>query len=83
MPWGRNKIYNKSDYQLLIMQARIEFNRQYSDEKIKNLTEDLTAMIASIMYQINIYKYSPDKKDSPKYQYPTTVVPDNKKSPPL
>ena len=30
---------NNSDYQLLIMQATIEANRQYSDEKMKNLAE--------------------------------------------
>ena len=38
-----------SDYQLLIMQATIESNMQDSDEKIKNLTEDLTAIITSMM----------------------------------
>ena len=43
---GRNKMDNKSNYQLLIMQATIEANRQDYDKKTKNLTEDLTAMIA-------------------------------------
>ena len=45
---------NNSDDQLLIMQATIEANSQDSDEKMKNLTEDLTAMIASMMYHIKI-----------------------------
>ena len=40
-------------------------------------------MIESMMDQIKISKYSPDKKYSPKAQDPTTVVPANKKSTPL
>ena len=54
---------------------------QYYDYKIKNPTEDRTAMIASIMDQIKISKSSTDKKDHPRVQYTTTVVPDNKKDP--
>ena len=74
---------NKSDYQLLIVQADIEANRQDSDEKMKNITEELTAMIASMMDQIKIQKLSLNKKDSPKNQDPTTLVPANKKAPKL
>ena len=40
-------------------------------------------MIASMMGQIKISKSSLDKKDSPKSQDTTTVVPANKKSPPM
>ena len=40
-----NNIYNKSDDQLLIMQAMIEANRKNYDEKMNNLIEDLTAII--------------------------------------
>ena len=65
------------------MQATIDANRQDYDEKIKNLTEDLTEMIASMMDQIKISKHSPDKNDSPKAHNPTTVVPANNKAPPL
>ena len=83
MPSGRNKMDNKSDYQLLIMQATIESNNKYSDDKIKKLTAYLTWMITSMMDQIKISKSSLDKKYSPKVQYTTTVVPANKKSPPL
>ena len=36
-----------------------------------------------MMCQTKIYKSSPDKKDSPKAQYTTTMVPDNKRDPPL
>ena len=57
---------NKSDYQLLIMQATVESNKQDYDEKIKKLTADLTGMIASMMGQIKTSKTSPDKKYSPK-----------------
>ena len=55
-----------SDDQLLLMQATIDYNRQAYDEKMKKLIEDLIAMSASIMDQIKILKFSPDKKDSPK-----------------
>ena len=51
---------------------------------MNNLTEDLTAMIASMMDQ-NKKKTesSPDNMDSPKSQYTTNVIPYNKKYPPL
>ena len=65
MPIGRNKMDNKSDDQLLTMQATIDANRQDSVEKINKLTEILTATIESIMDQIKMLKYSADKKDSP------------------
>ena len=65
------------------MQDIIESNRQDYYEKMKKLTEDLTAIITSIMDQINISKFSPDKKGSLKAQDTTTVVPDNRKDPPL
>ena len=45
---------NKSYYQLLIMQATIEANRQDSDKKTKKLTEYLTSMITSMMDQIKM-----------------------------
>ena len=35
------------------------------------------------MDQIQIYKYFPYHKDSPKPRYPNTVVPDNRRAPPL
>ena len=44
---------NNPDDQLLTMQATIEANRKYYDEKTKKLTEYLTAMITSIMDHIN------------------------------
>ena len=74
--------HNSYDH-LLLVQDKIESNRQYHDEKMKNLTEDLIAMIISMMYQIKIYKSSPDKKDSPKAQDINTMFPDKKRSPPL
>ena len=74
---------NNSDDQLLIMQSAIGSKRQYYDEKMKKLIEDLTEIITSIMDQIKISSSSPDKKDLPKAQDSTTVVPDNNRSPPL
>ena len=53
---------NKSDEQLVILQATIQANRQDSDEKTKNLTEYLTETITSMMDQIKISKYSPYQK---------------------
>ena len=50
---------------------------------MKNLTADLTLMIASMMDQIKISKASPDNKGSPKAQDTTTMVPANKKHPQL
>ena len=50
---------------------------------MKKLTEDLIAIITSIMDQVKFSKSLPDKKDSPKDQDPATLVPDNKRDPPL
>ena len=61
------------------MQATIESNTQYYGDKIKKPTKYLTAMIISMVYQINISKSSPDNKDSPKAQDNTTFLPDNKR----
>ena len=72
---------NNSDEQLLITQATIEANRKENDEKMNNLTEDLTEMITSMTDHIKIYKYSPDQKYSPNIQDPTTAVLDNNRAP--
>ena len=47
---------DKSDDQILIMEVKFEFNRQYSDEKTKKLTEDLILMIISMIDQIKMSK---------------------------
>ena len=47
MPKGGNNMYNKSDKQYLIVQATIESNKQESYDKMKNLIEDLKALIVS------------------------------------
>ena len=44
------------------MQATTDSNRQDYGEKIKKLTEDLTAMFTSMMDQIKISKSSIDKR---------------------
>ena len=66
---------NKSDEQLLIMQATNESKNQDLDEKTKKPKQDLTGMIASMMDQTKISKYSLDKKYSPKAQDTNIVVP--------
>ena len=45
---------NKSDEKLFIVQATIEANKQDYKEKMKNLTQDPTGMIATIMDQIKM-----------------------------
>ena len=35
------------------------------------------------MVDVNISKYPPNQKDSPKTEYPTTLLSNNKKAPPL
>ena len=45
---------NKSYDQLLIMQAMIESNKQDSDEKMKNITVEITGIITSMMDHIEI-----------------------------
>ena len=85
---------NKSDEQFMIMQSAIEANNQNikanqkdSDEKTIKLAKDFKAVlvpsITSIKDQINTLKYSSTKKDSPNPPDPTTVVPDNRRDPPL
>ena len=58
-------------------------NNQDSDEKMMKLTEDFKAMIAVITDQMNTLKSSLTQKDLPKPLEPTTVVPTNRRSPPL
>ena len=78
---------NKSDEQLLIIQAEIEANKKESDEKMKKLTEYLKAIIkstiTSTMVQMEMYKPPKENRYSPKDEYPTTVVLANRRAPPL
>ena len=69
MSSGGNKLDNNLDEHSLIMKSTIEANRKDSYDKIKNLTEYLKAMIASMMGQMKISKTSPEKKDQPKAQF--------------
>ena len=84
----------KSDGQFIIMQGKIEANKQDmksnkkdSDKKMMKLTEDFKAIFASIITSmtenINISKSSPAQKYSSKPQDPTTVVPANRRDLPL
>ena len=74
---------NKSDSQLLIIKATIEAIRNNSDKRMKKITEDLTAIIISMIDQNKIQKYSLENKDKPKPQEPTTVISANKSDTPL
>ena len=72
---------NKSYFQLIIIQATSEANRQDYDDKMKNLTEYLTAMITLTMDQIKFSKSSLDQNNSPKAHYNTTMVSANNRAP--
>ena len=43
----------------------------------------ITSTIKSMMNKIDISKYSPDQRDSPKAQYPTTMELSKRRDPPL
>ena len=87
----------KSDEQFLIIQATIESNKQEADEKQRknaekqmNTYEKLTQLIETInnltefmMDQNNIPKSSPTQKDTSTPPDPTTMVPTNRRYPPL
>ena len=85
---------NTSNEKFIITQAKIgankqeiKSNRQESDEKMTNLTEEIKPMLASsttpITNNINTLKSFQTKKDSPNITDPTTVVLANRKAPPL
>ena len=87
----------KSDEQLPIIQETIEANKQdaddkymktaeklmKTDEKITQLTENLQVFTVLTMDQTNISKSSPTQKDTSTHPYPTTVVPTDRRAPPL
>ena len=54
-----------------------------TDEKLAHLTEGLKVLSAFIMNQTNNYKFPKSQKDTLNPQDPTTVVPDNRRAPPL
>ena len=58
-------------------------NKQESDEKIRKFTEKLKIMLAAITDHMQILKSSPTQKYLPETPEPTTVVPSNRKNPPL
>ena len=85
-----NSMDNQSYEQFIIMQATIEsnkqeikINKQDSDEKMTKFIEDFKAILGSITDQIKTLKSSPNQKGWPKSLDPTTVLPANKRAPPL
>ena len=65
------------------MKDMIDSNKKDYDNNMKKLTAYLTRMITSMMDQIKTSKSSPDNKDSQNPPDTTTLVPTNKKAPPL
>ena len=90
---GGNEMDSKSDEKFIIIQSTIEVKRQEmdekkinTDEKLTNITEDLrflTPTITSMMDQTKYSKFSLDQKDTSNPPEPTTVVPVNRRAPPL
>ena len=84
---GKNKIDNKLDEHILFMQYLVDTNKKVNDELKKKLNKHDSGLykIKTLHKQVLVQNqiYSPDKMDSPKAQYPTNVVPANKKAPPL
>ena len=81
---------NIYDEKIIIIKSAIETNKhkmrankQDSDEKTTKFTEEFKTMIAAIIDQINTLKSSPAQKYISKSPNPTTVVPNNRRSPPL
>ena len=90
MPKVSNKMDNKYDENFIVLQAAIEDNKQeiksknqHYDDKMMKLTEDFKSMLTAITYQINTIKSSQTQNYSPKPLKPTTVVPANRRDPPL
>ena len=54
-----------------------------TDKKLTQITENLQFLTAFMMYHTNIYKSSPTQKDTSTPLDPTTVVPTNRRDPPL
>ena len=65
------------------MQTTIKNNKQEMKSKMEAITETLKVFTTFMMDQTNIPKYSPSQKDTSTPPYPNTVVPTNRRSPPL
>ena len=74
---------NKSEEQFIPMQATIENNKQDMKSEMIAITETLKVFTTFIMDHTNIPKYSPTQKDTLTPLEPNTVVPTNRRYPPL
>ena len=98
MTKGGNKMYTKSDEQFLVIKATIKSNNQESnnnhnntDEKLTILTdnqkdtnETLKLLLAEMKIdKNNISKSYPSQKDTSTTPDPTTMLPANRRDPPL
>ena len=73
---SEKKIDNKSDEQLLIIQAAIDTNKKDYDKKMKkqdSKLDNLMAIMENTIDQIQILKSSPENMNQ-KAQDPTTMV---------
>ena len=77
--------YNKqeSDDKIMQFKSKMKANKQDSDEKIMLFIETLKVLTAFMMDPTNNYKYSPTQKDTWTTLEPITLVPTNRRTPPL
>ena len=61
----------------------IKFNKQDSDEKMTQFTVKFKTIITVISNHLNTLASSPTQKDTSNPPYPTTMVPTNRRDPPL
>ena len=80
----------KSDELFLVIQATIKYNNQETDKNQMNndeiltlLTENLQVLTALMTDKTNISKSSPDQEDISTPLDPNTLVPTNRRAPPL
>ena len=84
---------NKSDEQFLVIQSKIDANKQETGEKQMNNNKKLTQIteylkvftetITYMMDQTNISKFSLARKDTSNHPDPITTVPANRRAPQL
>ena len=74
---------NKSDEQLIIIQSKVESNKQETDEKLTHIIENFKVMIEFMMDQTNNSKLSSSQKDTSNTLDPNTLFPYNRRAPQL
>ena len=72
-----------SDEKMMQLKAKMKSNKQNSDEKMMQFTETLKVLTEFMMDKTKNSKYSPTQKDTLTPPDPITMIPSNRRSPPL